>query len=157
VARVVHRLVGHAARQRAVADHGNRIAMAGVAIAAKLTGQGKAKRGGYTCRRMRGTERVVGGLGALGETRQAVLLPDRQHLVAATGQDLVGVALVADVPDQLVAGGVEGRVDRDGHLHHAEARAEMAAGLADGPDGLGPQFMGQPFEVRVRQTLEVGG
>jgi hypothetical protein len=60
VARVVHRLVGHAARERAVADHGNGVAMAGGAVAAELAGEGEAERGRNTCRRMRGAERVIG-------------------------------------------------------------------------------------------------
>jgi hypothetical protein len=157
VPRVVHRLVGHAARERAVADHGNRVAMAGGAIAAELAGEGEAESRGNTCRRMRGAERVIGAFRPLGEARQPVLLADRQHLLAAARQDLVGIALVADVPDQLVTRRVEDRVDRDGHLHHAEARAEMAAGLADGPDGLGPKLVRQPLKLRIRQALEVRG
>jgi hypothetical protein len=50
---------------------------------------------------MRRAERVVVGLAALGEPAEAPLLAQRADPVAAAGDDLVRVALVADVPDSL--------------------------------------------------------
>ena len=60
---------------------------------------------------MRGPEGVVFALGALGETRQPAALAQGADAVAPAGQDLVRVALVADIPDQLVARRVEDGVD----------------------------------------------
>jgi hypothetical protein len=56
-----------------------------------------------------------------------------ERLVAA-GQDLVRIALVADVPDELVARRVEDVVQRDGQLDDAEAGREVAADPADDVD-----------------------
>jgi hypothetical protein len=42
--------------------------------------------------------------GALGEAGQAAALAQRADAVAPAGQDLVRIGLVADVPDQPVAG-----------------------------------------------------
>ena len=80
---------------------------------------------------MADAERVVLALLAPRERREAVLLLDRGDAVAAAGEDLVRIALVADVPDQAVVRRVEQVVQRDGQLDHAEAGAEMAAEVAD--------------------------
>ena len=58
-------------------------------------------------------ERVVGGLGPLGEARQPVLLTQCIHAVPPPRQNLVGIALVRHVPDQLVARRLENGVQRD--------------------------------------------
>ena len=56
---------------------------------------------------VRRAERIVFALRALGETRKAAALADGADAVAAAGQDLVRVRLVADIPDQPGVRGVE--------------------------------------------------
>ena len=90
---------------------------------------------------MRGAERIVVALGALGEAGEAAAGAQRADAVAAAGQDLVRVGLVADVPDQAVARRVEGVVDRGGEFHDAEAGAEMATGHRHGVDGFLAEFV----------------
>ena len=92
---------------------------------------------------MRGAERVVFALGALGEAGQAAALAQGADAVAPPGEDLVRIGLVADVPDQLVVRRVEDVVQRHRQFDDAEAGAEMAAGLGDGVDRLGAQLVGQ--------------
>ena len=58
----------------------------------------------------------------------------RADAVAAAGDDLVRIGLVADVPDQPVARRVEHPVQRNGELDNAEAGAEVAAGHRYGVD-----------------------
>ena len=58
-------------------------------------------------------EGVVFALAALGETGNAAGLPQRFHLVAAAGEDLVRISLVADVPHQLGSGRIENVMQRD--------------------------------------------
>ncbi len=101
---------------------------------------------------MRGAERIVFALGALGETGQPAALADGADAVAAVGEDFVRIGLVADVPDQPVGRGVEHIMQRDGQFDHAEAGAEMAAGDGDRVDRLLPQLVGDlpqlvPFEA----------
>ena len=91
---------------------------------------------------MRGAERIVIALAALGEAGEAAACAQRADAVAASGQDLVRVGLMANVPDQAVARGVEGVMDGGGQFDHAEAGAEMAAGHRDGIDGFLAQFVG---------------
>ena len=91
---------------------------------------------------MRGAERIVIALGALGEAGQSAAGAQRADAVAAAGQDLVRIGLMADVPDQAVARGVEDVMDCRGQFDDAEAGAEMAAGDRNRIDGFLTQFVG---------------
>ena len=106
---------------------------------------------------MGSAERIVFALGALGETGQPAALADGADAVAPAGENLVRVSLMPDVPDQPVGRRVEDMVERDGQFDHAKPRAEMAAGLGDGVDGLGAQFVGQLAQLFRRQVLRVAG
>ena len=90
---------------------------------------------------MRGAERIVVALGALGESGQPAAGAQGADAVAAAGQDLVGIGLMADVPDQAVARRIEDVMDGRGQFDDAEAGAEMAAGHGDGVDGFLTQFV----------------
>ena len=67
--------------------------------------------------------------------------------VAAAGEDLVRVGLVADVPEDLVARRVEQRVQRDRDLAGAEVGAEVAADLADRVDQQLADLLGDLREL----------
>ena len=82
-----------------------------------------------------------------GEAGQPAFLAQRADAVAAAGQDLVRIGLVADIPDQPVVRRVEDIVEGDRQFDHAEAGAEMAAGVRDGVDQFGAQFGGQLRQV----------
>ena len=105
---------------------------------------------------MRRPERVVVALGTAGEARQAAALAQRAHAIAPPGQDLVGIGLVADIPDQPVFRRLEHGVDGDRQLDHAKRGAEMAAGHGNRVDGLGAQFVGKLLELRGRQIAQIG-
>ena len=78
---------------------------------------------------MRRAKGVVGGFTAFGKSAQPVFHTQSADTVAAFGQDLMRVALVADVPDQLVLRRIKHRMDRDRQFNHAQTRAQMAARL----------------------------
>ncbi len=61
------------------------------------------------------------------EAIQTIRGADGVKTVLAPGQNLVDIALVADIPDKLVFGRVKYRVQRDGQLDDPEVRAEMTA------------------------------
>ena len=100
---VVHGLIGHARGHRAVADHGDDVVLA----AGKVARHRHAQRRGDRGRGVGGAERIVVALGALGETGQSAAGAQGADAVAAAGEDLVRVGLMADVPDQPVARRVE--------------------------------------------------
>ena len=103
-----------------------------------------------------GAERVVFALGALGEAGEPAALAQRADAVAAAGEDLVRIGLMADVPDQPVARRVEHVVQRHRQFDDAEAGAEMAAGHRDRADRLGAQFVGELAQVACRQGAQIG-
>ena len=100
---------------------------------------------------MGGSERVVFAFRALGETAQASALPQRSDPLAPTGQDLVRVGLVADVPDDAVGRRVENVVQRDRQFDHAKPGPEVTARHRDRADRFGAQFIGQLSEVTLFQ------
>ena len=81
---------------------------------------------------MRGAEGVEWAFAAAGKAGEPVFLSEAAHAVPTAGQDLVGIALVAHVPDQPVVRGIEDVMQGDGEFHHAETRAEMTAALEAG-------------------------
>ena len=151
---VVHRLVGHAGAHGAVTDDGDDMVLG---MAVQLVGHREAEARGDRGRAVGGAERVVRALAAAGEAGEAVFLAQGADAVAAAGEDLVGVALVADVPDHLVGGGVEDGVQRDGELDDAERGAEMAAGDGDGVHRFGAQLVGELAELLGGEIPQVGG
>src|SRR5262249_43054859 len=102
--------------------------------------------------------RVVRRLLGVGKSRQAAPLPQARKSAAAAGEDLVRVALVPDVPHQLVAmvEVVLGK-QRQGQLDDAETGAEMAAGGGDRLDDEGPDLGGQRAQAVVVHVLHVLG
>ena len=102
---------------------------------------------------MAGAHDVVLGLGDRAERREPAVLADRVEPVAAAGQDLVRVGLVADVPEDLVARRVEQAVQRDGELAGAEVGAEVAADLADRVDDQLADLLRDLRELVVVEAL----
>ena len=105
---------------------------------------------------MGGAERVVFALRALGEAGESPALAQRVDAIAPTGEDLVRIGLMADVPDQPVARRVEDVVQRDGELDHAEPGAEVAAGDRNGADRFRAQLVGELAQVAQLQLADVG-
>ena len=93
----------------------------------------------------------------VGKRREAALLLDGVQLVAAAGEHLVRIGLVADVPHEAVARRVEHVVQRDGELDGAEAGGEMPAARArrsgSGSRAARAQSCAQ---LRCRQRAQVG-
>ncbi len=151
---VAEGLEGHAAGEGSVADHGDDLAL-GVApkLLAEKQAQGRRKRGRGVSR----VERVVGAFAPFRETAHPVPTPQRGKILPAAGDDLVRVALVTDVPDDLVAGGFEYPVQGQGQLHHAEVRRQVAAVLRDDPDDVAPDLGGEAVELAVGEPFDVLG
>ena len=100
---------------------------------------------------MTDAEGVVGALDAPREARDAVLHAQPRHAFAAPGQHLVGVALVADVPDQAVVGRIEDVVQGHREFHRAEVRRQMAAGARHRSDEESAQLVDQRRQLLAAQ------
>ena len=104
---------------------------------------------------MAGAHDVVLGLEDRAERREPLVLADRRQLVAAAGEDLVRIGLVADVPEDLVARRVEQRVERDRDLAGAQVGPEVAPDLADRVDDQLTHLLRDPLELVVREPVQV--
>ena len=151
VADVVHRLEGNAVGQRRVAENADDVFVRAAFVARRR----HAQRGGKRRARVARAVAIVLAFGAQREAVQAVRLADGAEAVLAAGQKLVDVDLMAHVPDKFVLGRVENAVQRDGQLHHAEVRAEVAAVLGEAGDQFLPDFAGEFLQLRQRQFFDV--
>src|SRR5690606_26305584 len=68
---------------------------------------------------------------------------------------LVGVGLVAHVPDQLVSRCIENGVQSQGELNYTEIGTQMPAGHRDGLYDARSDLLGQSLKLRSGQPLEV--
>ena len=100
---------------------------------------------------------VVLGLGPVRVARQPVGLAQLGEGLAPSGDQLVDVGLVARVPQQHVTGGVEGPVEGQGELHHAQVRAQVAPGGRDRVDDERPDLRGEDLQLLRCEGPEVVG
>src|SRR5207249_12307901 len=70
---------------------------------------------------------------------------------------LVGVGLVAHIPEDLVLGRLEDGVERHGDLAGAEVGPEVAADLADGLDDVLADLLGDLLELVLGERAQVFG
>ena len=150
---VVERLPGHAAGQRAVADHGYDVAV----LATQGEGLGQTVGVGQRRGRVGVLDHVVVGLVLAGVPGQAALGAERVELRGAAGEHLVDVGLVAGVPHHPVARGVEDPVDRQRQLDDAEVGAEMAATRGAGAHQLVADLARQRGQLVVGEVAEIAG
>ncbi len=85
---------------------------------------------------MPGVERIVVALFPLAEPAQSTILPESMKLLPPTGQQLVGIALVAGVPDNLVRRCIQQVMQGDGQLYHTKVRRQMPTDRGDRTDDL---------------------
>ena len=121
--RIVERLERFAAAERTVADDGYHIAVLALEVAALRQTARKAHRGGGVA----DDEVVVLALVRIAVTGNVVVVLLVQECILTAGQHLVRIGLVGNVEHELVFRGLKNAVQRNGGLHHAEVRAEMAA------------------------------
>mmetsp|Transcript_17615 Transcript_17615/g.50115 ORF Transcript_17615/g.50115 Transcript_17615/m.50115 type:complete len:246 (+) Transcript_17615:1723-2460(+) len=140
---MVHGLPSHAARDRAVADDGDAVTLFTQSVFRRFETDGRADRR----RRVAGAESVIVGLFAFGESGEATSLPQGVNIFAPTGEDLMRLALVRDVPTDLVVGGVINMVQRNREFDDAEAGAQVSAGHRHGVQHLPSNFFREVFQL----------
>ena len=154
VARVVETFVREPAAQRAVAEHGHHFQIVLALDVARRRHPERSRDGRGGVARAEG---VVLALRALQEAGDPAFLPQRLHLCVAPGEQLVRIALMADVPYELVARRSERGVERDRELDHAEAGADVAARARDDVDEPCPHLVGERAKLVAGEGAKVGG
>ena len=122
---IVERFKSDAASERRIARYADDMLVGTEAVA----GCGHAERGGKGGAGVACAIAVVLALAAEQETIQALVLADGGKSVETAGEELVDIALVADIEEKLIARRVEHTVQGDREFHDTEVRAEMAAGF----------------------------
>src|SRR5262249_45096458 len=82
-------------------------------------------------------------------------LAQSANAVAATGEDLMRIGLVADVPYQPVAWRIENPVQGDSELHDTEPGTQMASRHRHDINGLLPQLIYQLAEILLGNAAQV--
>ncbi|STO99011.1 Uncharacterised protein [Grimontia hollisae] len=62
---------------------------------------------------------------------KAAFLANSGQLFAASGQDLMGISLMADIPDQVIKWRVIHIVKRHSQFDRTKTRGKVATGMAD--------------------------
>lgn len=106
---------------------------------------------------MAGDEGIEGAFLPLGEAGQAIGLAQGMHTLPPAGEDLVGIGLVAHVPDDAVLRGVEHVVQGHGEFDHPQVGGQVAASAGYGLDDEFPQFVGKILEIGAAELLQVPG
>ena len=136
----------------AVADHSHGVA---VQFAFQLAGNGHAERPADGGAAVAHAEGVVLAFAALGEAAEAFVEPIGVEQFTPSGEDLVPVGLVPNVPNELVVGRIEDVMQRHGELHHTKAGAEVAALYAHHIDDEIAEFLAHLIELRFGDLTEV--
>src|SRR5450830_1783839 len=154
VPRLIHRLEGDAAGERPVAQHADDVAGPSTG---QLGGLHEPETVADGRRGVAGTHDVVRRLAAAGEPGEPAVLADGAKAVAAAGEQLVSVALVTDVPDDLVARALQYAVQRHRELDGAEAGRKMTAHFAHARQNGLADFPCEQRQFALGELLEVGG
>ena len=104
---------------------------------------------------MPGVKAVAVALLALGEAAHTAVFAQIIKAGSAPGQKLMGVGLMAHIPDHLVLREVKGQVHGHGQLHHPQIGSQMAAGHADFLNQEIPDLLGQRLPLAFVQLLNV--
>ncbi len=136
---VVQRFVGDAAGERRVAGQRHDVFFAARLVARHRHSQGRRKsRAGVS-----GAVAIVRAFGAQHEAVQPAGRADGAEALAAAGEQLVHVGLVAHIEEEMVLGRFEHVVHGDGQFHHAQIRAQVPAVGGKDRDQLLADLRGQ--------------
>ncbi len=130
MAEVVETLERHPARQRTIADHRHHPPVDALRLEGGRQAVGVRQGGG----RMAVLDPVVRRLHPARVAGQSPRRSESIELAPPSGQQLVGIGLVAGVEEDRIVRRMKHPVQGDGQLHDAEIRAEMTAGSIDGVD-----------------------
>ena len=114
--RVVQRLIRHAAGKRTVPDHGDNA----VGIPAQVPRPGIAQACGDGCGAVSGVKGIAVTLLPFRESAQPAPFAEPVKGIHPACQDLVGIGLMPDVPDDLILRKIQRQMQRHRQLHHTQ-------------------------------------
>ena len=148
---IVERLKRQSAGERAVTDDRDGVAV----VTLHRLGVGDAERRRNGGAAVTGVEVVIGAFFLFGEAGHAALGTQRIKAVKSAGEQLVGVALVADVPNHTVLWKIKDAVHGDRQLHHTQIRRQMTAVDCHDLDQLFSDLSTERVNVTVCNAFDV--
>ena len=116
-----------------------------VALAEQVVAAGEAERRRDARAGVAGHEQVVGALVGVRVAHQAALRADRAEAAEAARDQLVGIDLVARIPNEAIAAEVEDAMQGEAELHDAEVRGEVGGAggrhFREGPTHLRSELL----------------
>ncbi len=106
---------------------------------------------------MTGAERVILALASLQKSGDAVFLTELLHLTRSAGEKLVRIALMSDVPQDLVSRRVEHRMQSNGELDDAEPGADVPPGPRADLDEALAHVRAELLQLIPGERLEITG
>ena len=104
---------------------------------------------------MAGDEGIVDALMGLREAGQAVQLPQGAEALVPSGQQFVGVALMAHIENERIPGGLKDAMERDRQLDCAEVGSKMSARFGYAVQQELTNFPAELLDLRAAQALQV--
>ena len=104
---------------------------------------------------MSGNKGVIPALIWFREPGQTAVLPKGVESVSAAGDDLVGIALMADIEDDAVLFSVIDAMECQRQFHGAEIGCQVPAGFGYRLHQKAAQLISKLSEFFLRQTLDV--
>ena len=106
---------------------------------------------------MTGAKGIIRRFRPLGKARDSVLLAQCPKPFPTTGQNFMGIRLVAHIPYHGILGSVKNAVQGQGQIHGSQAGSQMAARLRYGFYHQSPKLHCQLFQLGYRKSLELSG
>ena len=151
LADVVHSLVDHAAGKGTIADDGHHMARLALELFGPCDADGD-REGGVA---VPGDKSIVNALIRVWETRKAVQLPQGAEALIPSGQQFVGVALMAHIENERIPGGLKDAMERDRQLDCAEVGSKMSARFGYTVQQKLTNFPAELLDLRTVQALQV--
>lgn len=149
---VVDGLEGHPTSKGSITNHRDDL----VCRAAQVACDGHAERGRDRRTGMAGAKRVIRTFVPPQVAGQPVELFYRAEAVEPTCHQLVRIRLVADVPDKLVVGRIEGDVKGQGQFDHTQVGRQVPATLRHSRDDFLTHLLRELDEFGRRMFAQVG-
>ena len=106
---------------------------------------------------MTGAEMIKRAFTALEITGNSALLPERIEIGVATGDQLVWIGLMADIPHHSIPVEVEGLIESESELDNAETGSEVPAAVRDHFQVALTDLSSDILKFCHRQTMQLIG
>mmetsp|Transcript_13490 Transcript_13490/g.21017 ORF Transcript_13490/g.21017 Transcript_13490/m.21017 type:complete len:286 (+) Transcript_13490:2606-3463(+) len=154
VSRIVHGLVGHTTGDGSVTNHCNTIILSFVEGG---LGHRHALRGTDGCGGVSSTEGIIFGFLTFAKSRHTIELTQRRESITTASEHFVGVALMSNVPDDVILGHIEDVVESSCKFNNTERGGEVTTSFRDSLDDLPTELVGKLLELRHVKAIHVAG